>query len=129
MTMFWNIFESPEAIKDNEIYVIELNARSSRSIPFVAKATGINWVDYGIIFGLIVEMAFAMFFIFSMKNLSKASGYPIARISTKIAIGYNLNEIRNPVTKNKWNRPGRPCIQFNYIYFVVFYGYLEVRKT
>jgi len=36
------------AIKDNEIYVIELNARSSRSIPFVAKATGINWVDYGI---------------------------------------------------------------------------------
>ena len=36
------------AIKDGEIYVIELNARSSRSIPFVAKATGINWVDYGI---------------------------------------------------------------------------------
>ncbi|WP_337860049.1 carbamoyl-phosphate synthase (glutamine-hydrolyzing) large subunit [Ferroplasma sp.] len=36
------------AIKDNEIYVIELNARSSRSMPFVAKATGINWIDYGI---------------------------------------------------------------------------------
>ena len=36
------------AIKDGEIYVIELNARSSRSVPFVAKATGINWVDYGI---------------------------------------------------------------------------------
>ncbi len=36
------------AIKDSEIYVIELNARSSRSIPFVAKATGINWVDSGI---------------------------------------------------------------------------------
>ncbi|WP_287961515.1 carbamoyl-phosphate synthase (glutamine-hydrolyzing) large subunit [Acidiplasma sp.] len=33
------------AVKDNEIYVIELNARSSRSVPFVAKATGINWVD------------------------------------------------------------------------------------
>ncbi len=36
------------AVKDGEIYVIELNARSSRSIPFVAKATGINWIDYGI---------------------------------------------------------------------------------
>jgi carbamoyl-phosphate synthase large subunit len=36
------------AVKDGNIYVIELNARSSRSIPFVAKATGINWVDYGI---------------------------------------------------------------------------------
>jgi carbamoyl-phosphate synthase large subunit len=31
---------------------------------------------------------------------SKASGYPIARIASKIAIGYNLNEIRNPITKN-----------------------------
>jgi carbamoyl-phosphate synthase large subunit len=29
---------------------------------------------------------------------SKASGYPIAKISTKIAIGYTLNEIENPVT-------------------------------
>lgn len=31
---------------------------------------------------------------------SKASGYPIARIATKIALGYNLIEIRNPITKN-----------------------------
>ncbi len=33
---------------------------------------------------------------------SKASGYPIARISTKIAMGYNLNEIKNPITKNTY---------------------------
>lgn len=33
---------------------------------------------------------------------SKASGYPIARISTKIALGYNLNEIKNPITKNTY---------------------------
>ncbi len=33
---------------------------------------------------------------------SKATGYPIARISTKISIGYNLNEIKNPVTKNTY---------------------------
>ncbi len=31
---------------------------------------------------------------------SKASGYPIARIATKIAVGYNLPEIRNPITKD-----------------------------
>ncbi|MFV0246915.1 MAG: carbamoyl-phosphate synthase large subunit, partial [Mycoplasmatales bacterium] len=30
---------------------------------------------------------------------SKATGYPIAKISTKIAIGYNLDEITNPITK------------------------------
>ncbi|MDH7478925.1 MAG: carbamoyl-phosphate synthase large subunit, partial [Syntrophomonadaceae bacterium] len=29
---------------------------------------------------------------------SKATGYPIARVTTKIAIGYNLDEIRNQVT-------------------------------
>jgi len=36
------------AIKNDDIYIIELNARSSRSIPFVSKATGINWVESGI---------------------------------------------------------------------------------
>lgn len=29
---------------------------------------------------------------------SKATGYPIAKIATKIAIGYNLHEIKNPIT-------------------------------
>ncbi len=33
---------------------------------------------------------------------SKASGYPIARTSSKIAVGYNLNEIINPITKNTY---------------------------
>jgi carbamoyl-phosphate synthase large subunit len=31
------------AIKDNEIYVIEVNPRASRTVPFVSKATGIPW--------------------------------------------------------------------------------------
>lgn len=31
---------------------------------------------------------------------SKATGYPIAKITAKIAVGLNLNEIINPVTKN-----------------------------
>ena len=31
------------AIKDGEIYVIEVNPRASRTIPFVSKATGVSW--------------------------------------------------------------------------------------
>jgi carbamoyl-phosphate synthase large subunit len=31
------------AIKDNEVYVIEVNPRASRTVPFVGKATGIPW--------------------------------------------------------------------------------------
>jgi len=31
------------AIKDGEIYVIEVNPRASRTVPFVGKATGIAW--------------------------------------------------------------------------------------
>jgi carbamoyl-phosphate synthase large subunit len=34
---------------------------------------------------------------------SKATGYPIARVAAKIAIGLNLDEIRNPVTKNTYS--------------------------
>ena len=33
---------------------------------------------------------------------SKASGYPIARVSTKIALGYNLTEILNPITRTTY---------------------------
>ena len=31
---------------------------------------------------------------------SKASGYPIAKIAAKLAIGYNLNELQNQITKS-----------------------------
>ncbi len=31
------------AVKDDEIYVIEVNPRASRTVPFVGKATGIPW--------------------------------------------------------------------------------------
>lgn len=36
------------AIRNDEIFVIELNARSSRSLPFVCKATGRDWISSGI---------------------------------------------------------------------------------
>ena len=33
---------------------------------------------------------------------SKATGYPIAKVSTKIALGYNLDQIENDITKNTY---------------------------
>lgn len=36
------------ALKDDDIFVIELNSRASRSLPFVSKATGIDWISRGI---------------------------------------------------------------------------------
>ena len=36
------------AVKDGQIYVIELNARASRSLPFVSKATGTDWSRMGV---------------------------------------------------------------------------------
>ena len=33
---------------------------------------------------------------------SKATGYPIARVAAKIAIGLNLDEIKNSVTQNTY---------------------------
>ena len=34
------------AIKDNELFILEVNPRGSRTIPFVAKATGHPLVNY-----------------------------------------------------------------------------------
>lgn len=36
------------AVKGQDIFVIELNSRASRSLPFVSKATGMDWVSIGI---------------------------------------------------------------------------------
>lgn len=36
------------AVKDDEIYMLEANPRSSRSVPFIAKATGVPIVDLGV---------------------------------------------------------------------------------
>ncbi len=36
------------AVKDDKVFMIEANPRSSRSVPFIAKATGIPLVDLGV---------------------------------------------------------------------------------
>ncbi len=35
-------------MKGGSVYVIELNARASRTVPFLSKATGVDWVDYAV---------------------------------------------------------------------------------
>lgn len=34
------------AIKNDELYVLEVNPRASRTVPFIAKASGVPWVKY-----------------------------------------------------------------------------------
>ncbi len=36
------------ALKGDDLFVIELNSRASRSLPFVSKATGVDWISVGI---------------------------------------------------------------------------------
>jgi carbamoyl-phosphate synthase large subunit len=59
------------AVKDNEIYIIEVNPRASRTVPFV----------------------------------SKAIGYPLAKIASKIIIGKKLREIVPEVFEIKETHP------------------------
>ena len=59
------------AVKDNEIYVIEVNPRASRTVPFV----------------------------------SKAIGYPLAKIASKIIVGKKIREIVPEVFEIKEPHP------------------------
>ncbi len=36
------------AVRDDEVFILEANPRSSRSVPFIAKATGVPLVDLGV---------------------------------------------------------------------------------
>ncbi len=36
------------AVKNDEIYIIEVNPRASRTIPFISKATGVPWVNIAV---------------------------------------------------------------------------------
>ena len=33
------------AFRDGQLYILEVNPRASRTIPFVSKATGVNWIE------------------------------------------------------------------------------------
>ncbi len=43
---------------------------------------------------------------------SKATGYPIARMAAKIAVGYNLNELPNPITGHGTTAAFEPTLDY-----------------
>lgn len=59
------------AIKSDEIYVLEANPRSSRSVPFLAKATQIPLVDLGIRAQMGFEMTSAEVSRYDWRSLKK----------------------------------------------------------
>jgi carbamoyl-phosphate synthase large subunit len=40
---------------------------------------------------------------------SKATGYPIAKLAAKLAVGYTLDELPNYITSKKWPLPPKPA--------------------
>jgi carbamoyl-phosphate synthase large subunit len=36
------------AVKDGNVYILEVNPRASRTVPFVSKATGVSWVNLAV---------------------------------------------------------------------------------
>ena len=57
------------AVKDGKLYVIEVNPRASRTVPFVAKSTGINIAHFASL--LMVERKLAEFELEKIENYSK----------------------------------------------------------
>jgi len=51
---------------------------------------------------------------------SKATGYPIARVATKVAIGYTLDEIKNAVTGKQTSACFEPALDYVVVKFPKF---------
>nr|WP_163328678.1 carbamoyl-phosphate synthase large subunit [Desulfurobacterium thermolithotrophum] len=67
------------AVKDGEIYIIEVNPRASRTVPFVSKATGI----------------------------------PLAKVATKVAMGKTLDELGIKEVEPKYYSVKEAVFPFN----------------
>jgi len=59
------------AIKDDEVFVLEANPRSSRSVPFLAKATGIPLVDLGVKAQMGIEVTSAELTQYNWKSIKE----------------------------------------------------------
>ncbi|OFZ30359.1 MAG: carbamoyl phosphate synthase large subunit [Bdellovibrionales bacterium RIFCSPHIGHO2_01_FULL_40_29] len=59
------------AVKDDVIFILEANPRSSRSVPFLAKATGIPLIDLGIAAQLGLKLSIEEQNKYQWRNLSK----------------------------------------------------------
>ena len=64
------------AVKDNEVYVLEVNPRASRTLPFVSKATGVRWIQLGTL-AMVGH---------SLNELGVSSSPPVRRVAVKEAV-------------------------------------------
>ncbi|MFQ5551748.1 MAG: carbamoyl-phosphate synthase large subunit, partial [Gemmatimonadales bacterium] len=64
------------AVKDGEVYVLEVNPRASRTVPFVSKATGVQWARVA---------ALAMMGE-SLAKIGTVSAPPVRRVAVKEAV-------------------------------------------
>ncbi len=85
------------AIKDGKLYVIEVNPRASRTVPFVAKATGINIAKIASL--LMVGKKLASFDLEKSKNYSK-NYYSVKEVVFPFARFGNVDTILGPEMKS-----------------------------
>ncbi len=64
------------AVKNDEIFVLEVNPRASRTMPFVSKATGVQWI----------RLAVLAMMGRSLKDMGVTSAPPVRRVSVKEAV-------------------------------------------
>ncbi len=64
------------AVKDNEVYVLEVNPRASRTLPFVSKATGVRWIELGTM-AMVGQ---------SLAECGVSSSPPVRRVAVKEAV-------------------------------------------
>lgn len=78
------------AVKDEELYILEVNPRASRSVPFISKATGIQWAKLAtlIMTGKSIEEL-------KVKDLMKQ--IPNNQVSVKEAV-FSFNKFDNSST-------------------------------
>ena len=64
------------AVKNGEIFVLEVNPRASRTMPFVSKATGVQWI----------RLAVLAMMGKSLKDMGVTFSPPVRRVSVKEAV-------------------------------------------
>jgi carbamoyl-phosphate synthase large subunit len=85
------------AVKNNEIYVIEVNPRASRTVPFVAKSTGINIANIASL--LMVGKKLSEFNLDKIDNISKKY-FSVKEVVLPFARFANVDTILGPEMKS-----------------------------
>ena len=85
------------AIKDNQLYVLEVNPRASRTVPFVAKATGINIAKIASL--IMVGKKLAEFKLEQAINISK-NYFSVKEVVLPFARFANVDTLLGPEMKS-----------------------------